>query len=60
MKESETQNTALQCNTCIKGGSSRKSEWSLFATSKGAFLCFYLQEPKIENPCKCGIYGGLL
>ncbi len=44
MKELETQNTALQRNTRLKGGNSEKSEWSLFATFKGAFNCLLLQE----------------
>jgi len=60
MEETETQNTAFQCNTSLKGGNYGKSDCHLFATFAIAFFCFYMHFLKTKNSCKCGIYRSLL
>jgi hypothetical protein len=60
MEEPETQNTAFQCNTSLKGGNPGKSDCHLFATFAIALLCVFLQELKIQNSCKWHIYRSLL
>ena len=46
MEEHETQNTALQCNTHLKGGNWVKRYCPLFAPFAYAVLWVYLQKYK--------------